>query len=295
MEISLNTQPAQTPERKCMILNADEFRTFAKNSNLLELLTFQNEQDMFTKAETFNGCIAATMRIPSFKDDHYEIFHFAILADQIVFSDVSGSVLNRINALQQRGISPQNSIARFLYFFCEDIIKDDLRGLELLNAQIAKLQERSLNGELEDFDRTISHIRRKLSAYEYYYGQFVDMVIEWNENENGFFAKKELKYFNLLQDRLNRLENQCASLAAFTKETREIYQAQIDINLNRVMKVLTVVTTVFAPLTLLTGWYGMNFEYMPELHWALSYPMIIVIAALITVLLILYFKKKKFL
>ena len=90
--------------------------------------------------------------------------------------------------------------------------------------------------------------------------------MELIENENGFFAKNELKYFNLLEDRLTRLENQCKSLTAFTKETREIYQAQIDINLNKVMKVLTVVTAVFAPLTLLTGWYGMNFEYLPELH-----------------------------
>ncbi len=295
MEISLNSESVSAVERKCLILDQKQFEEFARSQNIPELLMNQNEQDMFTKIESFSDCLAGTMRIPSFADAHYEIFHFAIQKDQITISNTSSTVQNLLQTLQHRGIRYQNSIARFFYFFCEELIRDDLRGLEQLNKDISALQERSLNGELKDFDRTLTHIRRKLSAFEYYYGQFVDAIMELIENENGFFAKNELKYFNLLEDRLTRLENQCKSLTAFTKETREIYQAQIDINLNKVMKVLTVVTAVFAPLTLLTGWYGMNFEYMPELHWTFSYPMIIGIAAVITILLILYFRKKKFL
>ena len=60
------------------------------------------------------------------------------------------------------------------------------------------------------------------------------------------------------------------------------------------MMVLTIVTTIFLPLTLLTGWYGMNFKNMPELGWRYGYPLVILIALLIIVLEIIYFKKKKF-
>ena len=59
------------------------------------------------------------------------------------------------------------------------------------------------------------------------------------------------------------------------------------------MTLLTVVTTVFAPLTLLTGWYGMNFKHMPELEYKWSYPAVLLVSIIIGVGCIAYFKKKK--
>ena len=61
------------------------------------------------------------------------------------------------------------------------------------------------------------------------------------------------------------------------------------------MTILTVVTTIFMPLTLITGWYGMNFTYMPELDSPYGYPIIIVVALMIAVASLLYFKRKKWL
>ena len=61
------------------------------------------------------------------------------------------------------------------------------------------------------------------------------------------------------------------------------------------MKIFTVITAVFLPLTLLVGWYGMNFSYMPELGWRYSYPAVIVISIGIVIALIWYFKHKKWL
>lgn len=58
------------------------------------------------------------------------------------------------------------------------------------------------------------------------------------------------------------------------------------------MKLLTIVTTIFMPLTLLTGWYGMNFEHMKELHWKYSYPSLFGISILIIIILSIFFKKK---
>ena len=64
---------------------------------------------------------------------------------------------------------------------------------------------------------------------------------------------------------------------------------------NNIMTLLTVVTSVFMPLTLITGWYGMNFKYMPELNVPVSYPIVFVVCILIVVVSLLYFKRKKWL
>ena len=61
------------------------------------------------------------------------------------------------------------------------------------------------------------------------------------------------------------------------------------------MTVLTVVTTIFMPLTLIAGWYGMNFHFMPELNWKWSYPVVIILSIAIAVGSLLFFKKKKWL
>ena len=76
-------------------------------------------------------------------------------------------------------------------------------------------------------------------------------------------------------------------------QLREMYQSQIDIHQNKVMQFLTVVTTIFMPLTLIAGWYGMNFANMPELNTKYGYGIIILVSILVTGIEIWYFKIKK--
>ena len=76
-------------------------------------------------------------------------------------------------------------------------------------------------------------------------------------------------------------------------QLRDLIQTRVDVKQNRIMTLLTVVTTIFTPLTLLTGWYGMNFRYMPELEYRWSYPVVILVSLAIAVGCLVYFKKKK--
>lgn len=76
-------------------------------------------------------------------------------------------------------------------------------------------------------------------------------------------------------------------------QLREMHQTQVDIRQNEIMKFLTIVTTIFMPLTLIAGWYGMNFVHMPELSLRYGYVVICGICLLIMLIEIWFFKKKK--
>ena len=71
--------------------------------------------------------------------------------------------------------------------------------------------------------------------------------------------------------------------------------AALDYNANLIMKVFTVVTTVFLPLTLIVGWYGMNFKYMPELAWRYGYAGVWFVMGMVTLGLLVFFRRKRWL
>ena len=83
-------------------------------------------------------------------------------------------------------------------------------------------------------------------------------------------------------------------LREYASQVCSEYQSQVDIAQNRIMKVLTIVTTLFLPLSLIAAWYGMNFEHMPELQWAYGYPAVIALSVLVVAVCLLWFKKRRY-
>ena len=74
---------------------------------------------------------------------------------------------------------------------------------------------------------------------------------------------------------------------------REVLDAALSYEQNRIMKLFTTVTTIFMPLSLIAGWYGMNFEGMPELHWRYGYLFVSVLSVLVVVACFWFFRRKK--
>ena len=124
-------------------------------------------------------------------------------------------------------------------------------------------------------------------------GRYEKLIMDMEENENGFFTKKRLKYFGIIADRADRLMGRTAHLLEYAKQVQDAYQAQVDAQQNRNMQFLTVISTIFFPLTLITGWYGMNFKNMPELEN--GYPGVVFLSLVVIAGCIFIFKKKKIL
>ena len=121
----------------------------------------------------------------------------------------------------------------------------------------------------------------------------VDFAKNLEENENGYFRKKQISYFDTIEDRADRLMNKTAQLLEYAEQVKDAYQSRLDARQNRSMQFLTIISTIFLPLTLITSWYGMNFQNMPELQN--GYPAVIFLSVLVIILCIWIFKIKKLL
>ncbi|EHI68691.1 CorA-like domain protein [Streptococcus ictaluri 707-05] len=138
-------------------------------------------------------------------------------------------------------------------------------------------------------------MRRELTKLHLHYEQLIDLAQEFYENENDFFAEENLRFFHLFSSRVSRLESIVLTLRESIVQIRELAHAQLEIRQNKIMTILTIVTTCCMPLTILVGWYGMNFKYMPELYNPLGYPAVIIFALFIFISAISFFKYKKWL
>ena len=96
-------------------------------------------------------------------------------------------------------------------------------------------------------------------------------------------------------NRIERYHDTAAALRDHAMQVRDLYREQLEVRQNRTVTLLTVVTTIFMPLTLIVGWYGMNFTNMPELDSPLGYPLVIVASVVVIVGMLIFFKKKKWL
>ena len=222
-------------------------------------------------------------------------FAFALDEKGIVFIDDSGYVMKIISNITGSKRWAMPSLERFIYDFLEQIVSKDQIILEKFDKELDSIESGIMEGEITDPSQRISRIRSDLRDMRIHYEQLLDLSQELEENENNFFKKENTRYFHLFTQRVSRLHDLTTSLRDFSIQIRDLYQSQLDVRQNRIMALLTIISSIFMPLTLIAGWYGMNFKYMPELEYKAAYPIIIAISIAIVVVSLIFFKKKKWL
>ena len=175
------------------------------------------------------------------------------------------------------------------------LMQDDVLQLERLEESMYALEEELLKGIPENFQERTARCRRKLFTLHTYYEQMVNLAQNMEDAPHLARQDETCAEWGRLADKAERLHNHVEMLREYLIQIRELYQSRTAEQQNRIMTMLTVITTVFLPLTLIAGWYGMNFPNMPELRWRYGYAVVIGLSVLIVTLEILYFKKKKML
>ena len=186
------------------------------------------------------------------------------------------------------------TLEKLIYTFLESLIADGTGQLEDAALRMAELEEEVFSGGAgKDFNFTLLKMKKDLIKMHNFYEQLLDISSALDEDENSLFDSEYLRYLANLSQKVIRLREDTDSLSSTLSHVQDAYSAYLDLQLNRIMKVFTVMTSIFFPLTIIVGWYGMNFVNMPELHWKFGYVYVIVLSLLISGALIWLGKKKK--
>lgn len=204
---------------------------------------------------------------------------------------IKTELLENINSNSNYSINE----SKILYMLIDRLTSMDNIILKRIESEIADLEEQVISGIEKDFTAQIIQLRKQLLFLKRHYEPLIDIAEGLEENENGLIDESAGRYFTILINRIQRLNNNVANLRDYVTQVREAYQAQVDIKLNKTMKFFTVITTIFLPLTLIAGWYGMNFTYMPELKWVFGYPFVIGLSLTVVAVCLVYFKRHNYL
>lgn len=190
----------------------------------------------------------------------------------------------------------KNQIAKLVYIFLDELLEMDATILENMDFRIARMEEKLVRERPpKAFHDEIFSMKRQLLLLRSYYEQLLEVGERLYGNDNNILAEKDRGQFQIFTDRVKRFRDNVMFLKESLVEVREAYESYLDLNMNATMKFLTVSTSVFMPLTLMTGWYGMNFKFMPELNIKGAYPAFAILAVVLFILIMVYFKKKKYL
>lgn len=203
--------------------------------------------------------------------------------------DASYRLVQQLTADDTPGELPNE---KMLYTFFNGLIKEDIAYIETLEENITDTEDALLTASKKECAHEIIEFRRELLRLKRYYEQLNQIFEELVENERGLIDRTYLRYFKALDNRIDRLFSHVLTLRDYVTQVREAYQAQIDIEQNSLMKVFTVVTAIFLPLTLIVGWYGMNLR-MPEYGWPYGYLLVICLSVAVVLFSFIFFKYKR--
>lgn len=185
------------------------------------------------------------------------------------------------------------SFEKILYNLIDKLTVNDFKVLANLEIEISDVEEDVIQGKTKDYISDILSLKNRLLFLKKHYEPLLDIVEDLTENQNHLLDENSIAYFTILLNRIERLNRKVGNLRDYITQVRESYQSQLDINLNNIMRLFTVITLIFSPLTLIVGWYGMNFVHMPELKWTYGYMFVTILCVSVVITSIIFFKKRK--
>ena len=216
----------------------------------------------------------------------------------LTFQEAGGDVFDGVrNRLESSNGRIRSNGSDYLIFALLDAIVDNYfivideiaEKVEELEEELFKNKPReNITHEIQDLKRAILKIRRSVLPLR-------EVISRMEKMESSMIQSRTRNYINDLHDHIIHITENIDLYREITWGLMDMYMTTISNRMNEVMKVLTIMASIFIPLTFIAGIYGMNFEFMPELHWKYSYYVLWGVMITIFILMLIYFKRKKWL
>ncbi len=230
----------------------------------------------YCRIQFVEEAISGSLWIPSKDSKNKKTISFDYANDELVVYDPTDLIPDDMTS---------DDIYTYLFNLFNFLTNDDMYFLQSIEDKLTKMEDKLMDkNDNDSFEANIFQTRKTIRSFRSYYNQLTEMIESISEHSD---------LFDSLDKRIDRLSNFSEHLTEYSSELREMHHTQVEMKQNQIMQLLTIVTTIFMPLTLITGWYGMNFKIMPELQTDNGYFVVIGICAIIILIEWIYFKKKK--
>jgi len=231
------------------------------------------------------------------KTEDFENVHISlIIGDYYILSFQSGP-FESIQNVQKRIVSDKGIIRRMgadylVYRLLDTVVDDYYPVIQIFSEQLDTVEVNILEDFYLSIPDAIYSYKIQLSLFRKYITPLVEILNKLKKEDAGLIEPANSIFFNDIYEHVVHLVNQLDNYREMLTGLIELNMAKISANMNKVMKTLTIVATIFIPLTFVVGIYGMNFDFMPELRWHYGYPMIMSTMLIVSVLMVMYMKSK---
>ena len=284
-----------------IITNIDDIEELSTKFNLFECTEGEClERRHQTGIEVYRHYYFISLNIPKISEGRVQAQQLDIYFGNNFVICSSHDEVKIIDKLEEELLKKQdavfkgipNATNKLLYMLFDRLVLKSLgvineleRKVETQEERVLKIGRRNMVNELITLRRQIFKIRSYISSLTY----ISDMLLL---NELEIIHPHTIKYFNNIGIKFSQLNSGISGLYHSITSLREAYEAEISNQLNEIMKVFTIISTIFLPLNLVTGIYGMNFQYIPELNFKYGYFVILGFMACVAGVLIILFRRK---
>ncbi len=247
----------------------------------------------FCKAEVIEDSIVCGQIVAPDKESEENItFGFCTSNDGLYLINVPEKISCRISKLKTTGTEDQFGI-QTLYRILSYIIKDDFYYLTSKEEELKDLEDVIFAESDKNDDVKIFEARKSITRFTRYYDQLLETLEDIQEYCDYVKMEDESDLIGRLYRKVERLEALSSLVQDYAKQLFDLHASRVANKQNDIMSLLTIVTSIIAPLTLITGWYGMNFVNMPELYSSHGYRIVILLCLIIVVAEIIFIKRHK--
>jgi magnesium transporter len=221
------------------------------------------------------------------------LFDRCVISFQERVGDVFAPIRNRLRT--GSGLVRKRRCDYLVYALVDAVVDQFFSVLENLEESLEPLEIELMRDPLPEHMEQIYRHRKGLMFIRRVVWPLRELLAALDRQQPALVRKDTRWFFRDIYDHVIQVMDRIETMQAIISGLIEIYLSSISYRMNTVMKVLTVIATIFIPLTFVVGIYGMNFRYMPELSWRWGYPAVLGIMLIIVLGMLLFFKKKKWL